>query len=69
MSENHEQFIERVAIEVHLKDADECTVKWAKQPGKYRASVRRDVRDVINALERLGFAVVKASQARAEVQS
>lgn len=59
MSDAINDFIERVAIQVHAKDSDDFTPKWSKQPGKYRARIRRDVRDVLEALDLLGFNVEK----------
>ena len=66
MGGQDQEFIERVAIHLHSRDADNDTLKWAKQPGKYRASLRRDVRDVLASLSELGFSIVKSSLAAKE---
>lgn len=58
-----DEFIRRVAIHLHTRDADDHTVKWAKQPGKYRASLLRDARDVIASIHELGFSIVKTALA------
>lgn len=50
-----DDIVERIAIDMHYADGDPCTVKWAKQPGKYRASLRKDVRDVLASMTRLGI--------------
>jgi hypothetical protein len=66
--EKTDEFVERVAIQLHSRDSDEHTLKWAKQPGKYRAGIRRDVRDVIAALKECGFEVYKRSTVLAEAR-
>lgn len=53
--EQIDALVEHIAIDVHNADADDYTVKWAKQPGKYRAGLRRDVRDVLASMDRLGI--------------
>lgn len=63
-----DEFVEQIAIKLHCKDSDDHTLKWAKQPGKYRAGIRRDVRDVIEALRECGFEVYKRSTLLAEAR-
>jgi len=59
-----DDMVERIAISMHYADGDPATVKWAKQPGKYRASLRRDVRDVLSAMDRLGISQASAALSR-----
>lgn len=59
MSEINDALVEQLAIQMHSIHSDDNDPKWAKQPGKYRAQMRRDARDAFTALEKLGFAVVK----------
>lgn len=60
MSDISDEMVERIAIDMHCADADDDTVKWSKQPGKYRATLRRDVRDVLAAVARLKISLPPA---------
>lgn len=68
MTDNHstESMIENIAISIHYADGDPATVKWAKQSGKYRSSLRRNVRDVLAAIDRLGLRFQSPDKERGE---
>lgn len=61
-----EAMVENIAISIHYADGDPATVKWAKQSGKYRASLRRNVRDVLAAIDRLGLRFQSPDKERGE---
>lgn len=64
-----DEMVEQIAIQVHYLHDGGHSLKWGKQPGKYRASIRRDVRDVIAALEGCGLSIGKRSSALAAEQA
>ena len=47
--------IDSIAQLCHNYNSDSDTLKWGKQTSKYRNSMRKDVRNMLSALENHGF--------------
>ena len=56
--------IDSLAQRVHSYQSDEYDLKWGKQTSKYRNSCRRQMRDVLRALEFYGFKLERPDTTR-----